>query len=383
MRRFAFILLIVAAGVTAGRSVRATVVSLSPPAVTIVRGETVPVRVVIDTEGESVNAVQGVVTYPIDLVDVVEVRRGSSILELWPEPPAVDRTAGTVRFVGGVPNGRIAHDAEVLTLLISGRHSGSGQIAVDTAQSTVLLNDGAGTPTPVSARPVTLTVSTSTYGAPTLLSDTHPHQTRWSQRRDFRVRWSVYPRTDYSFQLSPESAAEPDDRPDDTTGEAFYPALTDGMWYFAIKERAADGDWSEVARYRVMIDGASPRLTHQEIVHDEPSGEWLLVVGADDEPSGIEYLEVKLVRPLHRWYPFVSNADWQVVESPVRLGRHPFRGAVALRAHDYAGNVVTTSFVSAALHRDQARFFVFFGCGVLGLMIAFVALHFHRRPRVQ
>lgn len=382
MRRFVFILLVVAAGVTAGRSVRAAVVSLSPPGLTIARGETVPVQVVVDTEGASVNVIQGVVTYPTELVDIVEVRRGSSVLKLWTEPPTVDHAAGTVRFVGGIPNGRIAHDAEVLTLLVAGQHSGSGLIGIDSAQTAVLLNDGAGTPTSVSGRSTALTVSARTYAAPTLLSDTHPDQTRWSAGRDFRVRWTVYPRTDYSFQLSPERSAEPDDRRDDTTGEMFYPALTDGIWYFTLKERPADQAWSEVARYRVMIDGTRPWLIHSEIVHDAPSGEWLLVFGADDASSGIERLEMKLVRPSNRWYPFVADADWQVVESPVRLGRQPFRGAVALRAYDYAGNAVTTSFVSAALRHDQVRFFLLLGCGILGLMLGIIVLRFRRRSRV-
>ncbi len=382
MRRFVFVFLVVAASLIAGRNVRAVVVSLSPPALTIARGETVPVQVVIDTEGESINAIEGVVTYPTDLVDIVEVRRGSSILSLWPEPPTVDRARGSVRFVGGVPNGRIAHDAEVLTLLVAGQHSGSGQMSIDAAQSTVVLNDGAGTPTLVSGRPVTLTVSARTYAAPTIMSDTHPDQTRWSPQRDFRVRWTVYPRTDYSFQLSPERAAEPDDRRDDTRGEMFYPALTDGSWYFTLKERLAGGAWSEVARYRVMIDATKPRLTRSEIVRDAPSGEWLLVFGADDVPSGIEHLEVKLVRPPSRWYPFVRDAAWQVVENPVRLGRQPFRGAVALRAHDYAGNSVTTSFVSAGLRQDQVRFFLLLGCGILGLMLGTFVLRFRRRSRI-
>ncbi|MBI3115046.1 MAG: hypothetical protein HYZ09_00960 [Candidatus Kerfeldbacteria bacterium] len=382
MRRIVFILLIVAAGITAGRSVGAAVVSLSPPALTIARGETVSVQVVVDTEGESVNVIQGVVTYPTELVDIVEVRRGSSILTLWPEPPTIDRARGIVRFVGGVPNGRIAHDAEVLTLLVAGQHSGSGLMSVDTTQSAVLLNDGAGTPTPLTGRPVTLTVSSRSYAAPTIMSSTHPDQTRWSPLRDFRVRWTLYPRTDYSFQLSPERAAEPDERPDDTTGEMFYPALTDGIWYFTLKERLAGDSWSEVARYRVMIDATRPRLTHGEIVHDAPSGEWLLVFGADDVPSGIEHLEMKLVRPSSRWYPFVRDAAWQVVENPVRLGRQPFRGAVALRAYDYAGNVVTTSFVSAGLRHDQARFFLLLGCGILVLMFGILALRVRRRSRI-
>ncbi len=382
MRHFAFIFLIITAGVTVGRSAGAAVVSLSPPALTIARGETVPVQVVVDTEGESINVIQGAVTYPTELVDIVEVRRGSSILTLWPEPPTVDHARGVVRFVGGVPNGRIARDAEVLTLLVAGQHSGSGLMSFDTSQSTVLLNDGAATPTPVSGLPVPLTVSARTYAAPTLLSDTHPDQTRWLPDRDFRVRWTVYPRMDYSFQLSPERTAEPDDRPDDTTGEMFYPALTDGIWYFTLKERLVGGSWSEVARYRVMIDASPPRLTHSEIIRDEPSGEWLFVFGADDVPSGIERLEVKLVRPSSRWYPFVRDTAWQVVETPVRLGHQPFRGAVALRAYDEAGNAVTTSFVSAALRRDQARFFLLLGCGILGLMLGAFVLRFHRRPRI-
>lgn len=383
MRRFFCLLFAVAAGITLARSADAVMISVSPPTLTIARGETVPVQLVIDTEGESVNVIQGVVAYPSEFVDIVEVRRGSSILELWPEPPTVDRAAGTVRFAGGVPNGRIAHDAEILTLLVVGQHSGRGLIGLDAAQSVVLLNDGAGTPTLVSGRPAPLSVSARTYAAPTLLSDTHPDQTRWFLSRDFRVRWTVYPRTDYSFQLSPERGAEPDDRPDGTTGAAVYPALTDGIWYFTLKERAADGAWSEIARYRVMVDGTAPRLTHSEIVRDEPSGEWLLVVGADDTPSGIERLEAKLVRPRHRWYPFVSDAPWQVVDSPVRLGSQPFRGAVALRARDYAGNIVTTSFVSAALRQDQMRFFLVLGGGMLGLMLGILLLHYRRRARVR
>ncbi len=141
---------------------QASLLYLDPTGGSYQKGSTFVVTVRLDPEGECVNAVNAVVTYPKDEITVFDVSQSRSILSLWVEPPRIDQVNGQIHFQGGIPNGycgRIDGDpgntnviGEIIFRkqggLSVGGGSGVSDIRVDFNEdvSEVLRNDGRGTP---------------------------------------------------------------------------------------------------------------------------------------------------------------------------------------------------------------------------------------------
>ncbi len=111
---------------------------------------------------ECFNAANVTLLYPKDLVNVVALSKGESLLTLWPEEPAIDREKGSIRFSGGIPAGycgRVVGDPGRTNILakvifsVPGFQVGGRVIDADTPfaltfdpTTAILLNDGRGTP---------------------------------------------------------------------------------------------------------------------------------------------------------------------------------------------------------------------------------------------
>ena len=107
--------------------------------------------IMIDTEGEAINAVHGIVDYPQDQLSLVNINNGDSIISSWIEVPNLK--SGQAVFAGIVPGGF----SGVLSPFYSGAAPGKiislqflvikgGEIKVGVDDLQVLLHDGFGTP---------------------------------------------------------------------------------------------------------------------------------------------------------------------------------------------------------------------------------------------
>jgi len=113
-------------------------------------GQEFQVSLILDPVGEEINAVAAKLSFPEDLVEVVEIRDGSSILTLWVEKPALQN--GKIAFAGIVPGGFIGilgpyeepKPGKILEVIMRTKDVGQGEFTIEEAQ--VLLNDGLGTP---------------------------------------------------------------------------------------------------------------------------------------------------------------------------------------------------------------------------------------------
>lgn len=118
------------------------------------------VFVLLDTQGELVNAVEGTITVPGDASLVL---LGSSVIPLWVERPS----AASLRFSGIVPGGFIGKDGVLFSFI----PKNSGQLTVTPRDVAVLLNDGKGTPIEVTAE--SRTVQIPVDGAAYAVEDTN------------------------------------------------------------------------------------------------------------------------------------------------------------------------------------------------------------------
>lgn len=124
-----------------------------------------PVHVVVmlDTQGENVNAVQGKIIFPARLFVLQSVADGSSPVSFWINQPK-ETVPGTISFAGIMPGGFTGAHSPAFSFVLIPRASGSGDISIDGAA--VLRNDGQGSLISTAAKGQSVTVSNVNAGEP-------------------------------------------------------------------------------------------------------------------------------------------------------------------------------------------------------------------------
>lgn len=151
---------------------RAASIVLDSPTAPVVIGSDYVVNVMLDTAGENINAVAARVNFPPGVLSFKGWSDGNSIVNYWvlrPDPEA----SGTVSFSGIIPGGYSGRSGKLLSLTFSPARVTSASIWADSL--TLLLNDGKGTETSTSTRPLVFTTNTSAVNiAATSSPDTVP-----------------------------------------------------------------------------------------------------------------------------------------------------------------------------------------------------------------
>lgn len=130
------------------------------------------VTIHIDTQGETINAVEGAIEFSSDLFSLVEIRDANSILNFWVETPYL-RNNNSIFFSGITPGGFEGDTGLLLTLVFSGLKSGNGNLSLH--DLVVLRHDGLGTAVAVTDSNVSVDISDTHPAAQTqLLEDTSP-----------------------------------------------------------------------------------------------------------------------------------------------------------------------------------------------------------------
>lgn len=122
-------------------------------------GGLVDVGVFVNSEGENVNAFEGRVTYPADLLTLKEVRDAGSVATVWMIRPVVgvtDAGVGAVSFSGIAPGGYSGSTGKLFTLIFEAKALGSPSITV--TDDRILLSNGVGTSAVVHVSPLTIAI---------------------------------------------------------------------------------------------------------------------------------------------------------------------------------------------------------------------------------
>ena len=113
------------------------------------------VDLMLDTEGEIINAIEGEIAFPKELLEIKEIRDGDSIINLWVERPSIKSTDRVV-FSGIIPTGFAGvlspyyegeRPGKIFSLIFISKSEGKGTVALK--EGKVLLHDGLGTPAKV------------------------------------------------------------------------------------------------------------------------------------------------------------------------------------------------------------------------------------------
>lgn len=119
-------------------------------------GDQVEVAVFLNTEQESINALEGHIRFPANLVDIQGIRDGNSIVTFWITRPKV-RAPGDIVFSGGTPGGYTGKHGPLFSIILRSKKDGEGTIYINTLKA--LKNDGRATQARVTAAPLRFTTS--------------------------------------------------------------------------------------------------------------------------------------------------------------------------------------------------------------------------------
>jgi hypothetical protein len=145
---------------------------------TIASGGTFEAVVSLDTQGETVNAAEGTLTYPQDLLEPVAIRDADAAIDFWAVRPKIG-APGAIAFSGVAPGGFKSDEARLFEVTFRAKQDGRAAIGLTGAEA--LLNDGQGTAAALSTRAFTITVlpaaSQPPMPAPTQTSMITPQDT--------------------------------------------------------------------------------------------------------------------------------------------------------------------------------------------------------------
>lgn len=127
-------------------------------------GKTFEIGVLLNTQNQFVNAVEGKIIFPNDL-EIVDILDGNSIINLWVEKPHLAES-GKIFFSGIVPGGYLGERGYLFSLVLKAKST--GQTTITTSDERILLNDGEATGAPVHRAPISLSVVSGTAIEPFL-----------------------------------------------------------------------------------------------------------------------------------------------------------------------------------------------------------------------
>lgn len=154
---FASFILALIGGLSLTGNVYAQSLSFSAPKSQYRVGESFQVNLSINTGGQAINTISGIIDIPTLNTPIIDVRYGNSIISLWVEKPTINHTEGLINFAGGIPGGFNGASGPLLSFGLQAKRTGNAVISLKNVE--VLLNDGKGTKLAgLTLSPLTLTI---------------------------------------------------------------------------------------------------------------------------------------------------------------------------------------------------------------------------------
>lgn len=343
------------------KEVCAASLSLTPSSSNVSIGNIISMRIVVDTEGKTINNAEGIVLFPADLLDVISISKSSSIFSLWVEDPKFSNSEGKITFNGGVPNpGYVGSGGGVLSVTFRAKKSGTASIVF--SDSAVRENDGLGTdiltkrgsgtvtikaaadvakpavtsdedPVVVSAPTI---VASGAPKAPVVISSTHPDSKKWYNTQNIDLRWDVPDDVSaISYVFGKSASLVPKVVYDPPTGNKNFSKVDDGVWYFNIRFKNKSG-WSAITKFKIQIDTSAPNPFKITFPHGDTTDEPRPVAyfNTTDSLSGISYYEVKIGESQFMRIMTQDVSSNPYTPPPQDPGKHN----MLVKAVDFAGN---------------------------------------------
>jgi hypothetical protein len=100
------------------------------------------VNILLDTNGEYLNAIEGKLVFPANILDIKEIRDGNSSINFWIEKPN-NSESGVISFSGITPGGIFGKKSLLFGVVFNTKKDGPGSI--DFSEIKILKNDSKST----------------------------------------------------------------------------------------------------------------------------------------------------------------------------------------------------------------------------------------------
>lgn len=286
-------------------------------------GDTLETIIKVDTEGVGVNAVQGTLQYPRDILEATKVDKADSIFNFWLQEPAFANDTGKITFVGGSTVGSVGKSLQVLRVVFKVKGSGRAELAF--ADAAVTASDGSGTNVLSTFHNLVVNSVPKTGGAQALqvptqipqpVQITRPAVAASGLPEKPAVTIPLYPRTSGWFNRTDNFIAQWK-LPADVSGVStaldqninyggsiseglfeskVFPAIArDGVWYLHVRFKNNMG-WGEVNNYRIAVDTHPPLSFDTSVIEgnatDNPTP--TLKFTGNDSLSGLKEYQVTI-----------------------------------------------------------------------------------------
>lgn len=339
--------------------------NLSPNTGVYGSNSTFTVNVNVNTEGQSVNAAEGVISFNPNELSVVAVNRSASIFNLWVTEPTFSNSAGTINFSGGLPSGYSGKTGKIMSITF--RAAGAGTARVNFKTGSVLANDGKGTnilttmnggsytiqANAVAPEPeviVEYVAPANTPAAPNVTSATHPEANKWYSNNKAVLDWSLPSGvTGVRTLLNENPTSVPTKVYDNPISSITLDDLEEGISYFHVQFKNDEG-WGKVTHYRLGVDTQKPTnfIISNLDESDNSNPNQVLKLAVEDETSKVLKFLIKIDN--NEQYEYRDETGSSTVTLPaLEPGYH----TVIIEAFDEADNsiIATHSFTIAAFDK--------------------------------
>ena len=309
---------------------------LSPSSGIFFIGNTFDVSIIVNTNGNRINAIRADLRFPADKLQVVSPVAGKSFVSVWTVPPTYSNTDGKISLQGGVPSPGISTSAGVFST-ITFRAKTPGTVKIEFLDSSlILLDDGKGTNVLRSFDKGEYSLVMTPPEGPRVYSSTHSDQEIWYKDSAPIFSWEkTLEINDFSYTFDQDSKGVPDAVSEGSGNIKSYANVSDGIWYFHIRSERG-GTWGATSHYVVHIDSTPPNTFTPKIesTGKEKRTRPLISFLTNDAVSSVDHYEIKIagVTQPHSTY-FIEATN------PYRIPLlEPGEYSVIVRAYDKADN---------------------------------------------
>jgi hypothetical protein len=353
-------------------------INITPRSGTFQEGSTFEVPIFINTKTNNINAVELNIKFDPSRLSVIHPSGGKSIIGLWVEPPSYNNTKGTARIVGAIPGGIVTNSGLIVTITFQAKVTGQAIVEIMN-NSSVLLNDGMGSPVAYEANRGVYTIVAKPPQGVIVYSDTHPFQDHWYNNRNPVLAWNKDPGVNgFSFLLDDKPNTVPENIVSGSSTVMAYENAKDGLSYFHIKA-LKNKAWGASTDYLVRIDTTPPAEFKPTVDYLSAStiNRFLVSFFTTDSLSGIDHYEVGVI---DKAKPVTESPVFVQTDSPYQIPFEAISNArVVVRAFDKAGNVrdgsidVTVPFLPWKYVVDHATNILL---GILALILFLILFHY-------
>lgn len=100
------------------------------------------INLLISSKNENINAIEGKIIYPIDLLEIKNIYDGDSVMSFWMEKPSL-KSESYISYSGIIPGGYSGKDGKIFSIVFQAKKEGFGDIEISDAK--LLIDNGKGT----------------------------------------------------------------------------------------------------------------------------------------------------------------------------------------------------------------------------------------------